>query len=80
MSEIRVTGETRYYEDREVWDCSAYGGGTATNPGSSVEVRVEGSTEDEVKAAFIDAWNTQVGTTWTAEEFEFTHNEGRRES
>jgi len=73
--DIRVYGETRYYEDRDVWDCSAYGGGHA--PGDSVEVRVEGATEEEAQDNFRVAWNERLGTTWTDDEFGFTRNWGR---
>jgi hypothetical protein len=72
MSEpvIRVTAETRNLGDE--WEASAYGG-DAENP---IQVRVTRSTEVEVQEAFIAEWNTQAGTSWAPEEFEFVFNSG----
>jgi hypothetical protein len=64
---VRVTAEITYLAGSDQWEASAYGGGSS--PRDSFELRLTRDTEDNVKAAFIDAWNQRAGTSWAPEEF-----------
>lgn len=70
---IRVTGELRYFTDRDVWEVNATGGGPVSE---EFTVRLERPSEQEAKDAFVEAWNAAAGTEWAYEEFAWDRNWG----
>lgn len=73
-TDIRVTGELRYFASADEWEASAYGGGDASAGVPPIEVRLRRDTEDEAKAAFRDEWNDRSGSSWAEDQFGWEYN------
>lgn len=74
MSDVRVTGELRYFASSDEWEVSAYGGGNAAQGIPSFEVRLRRPTEEEAKEAFRTEWNERANTEWAEDEFAWEYN------